>query len=462
MSSHHPIVPYISLCSGYEGIGLGLHRVIRNLRCIAYCEREIFGAANLCAKAESGLLDPAPIFTDVHTFPWQQFAPFMAGGILSFGWPCQPVSHAGKRKATEDERWLFDTIADGIAVMRPGWLFAENVEGLLSARMPDGTSVFGHCITRLESLHYKVAAGIFSASEVGAPHQRKRVFILAHRVSAGSQRLLRSCNVEVQGEAESLRPIGACGFFGCGELADTERASLTGWRVAGDMAQAQGGDEGQGLQRQRMRDAADHCGATPWPSRPGEQQFAWEPPRVVVANAANHGHAASASGGGICGDEQDARRQEESQGVEQLAGGGSFAGLSSELANAERATNRSEARRDQADWQDTTRSASGFGRSSQGTMGNAASERPQERSSRSNHSSIQATECGGGSESDRQTQPSLGRDADGPANRLGHAVLHVSTDNRTDELRLLGNGVVPATAERAFRVLVSELMEEEA
>ena len=61
--------------------------------------------------------------------------------------------------------------------------------------------------------------------------------------------------------------------------------------------------------------------------------------------------------------------------------------------------------------------------------------------------------------SDRQAQPSLGRDADGPTHRLDHAVLHVSTDNRTDELRLLGNGVVPATAERAFRVLVGELME---
>jgi hypothetical protein len=53
----------------------------------------------------------------------------------------------------------------------------------------------------------------------------------------------------------------------------------------------------------------------------------------------------------------------------------------------------------------------------------------------------------------------LGRDTDGLTHRLDHAVLHVSTDNRTDELRLLGNGVVPATAERSFRVLVSELME---
>jgi hypothetical protein len=56
-----------------------------------------------------------------------------------------------------------------------------------------------------------------------------------------------------------------------------------------------------------------------------------------------------------------------------------------------------------------------------------------------------------------QTQPPLGRDADGPAGGLGYAELCVATDNRTDELRLLGNGVVPATAERAFRILMEEL-----
>jgi hypothetical protein len=56
-----------------------------------------------------------------------------------------------------------------------------------------------------------------------------------------------------------------------------------------------------------------------------------------------------------------------------------------------------------------------------------------------------------------QAQPSLGGDADGLTHRLDDAELHVSTDNRTDELRLLGNGVVAATAERAFRVLIEEL-----
>ena len=288
MRHHSPIIPYVSLCSGYEGIGLGLERCIPNLRAVAYCEREAFAIANLVAKMENGLLDAAPVFTDVRTFPWSSFTRLMAGGILSFGWPCQPVSVAGQRKAVDDERWLFDIIADGIAIMQPGMLFAENVEGLLTARMPDGSSVFGHCIERLERLHYRVASGIFSAEECGAPHQRKRVFILA--VSSGFG--------------------GASGLSG----------SFT--RHEGKSGES---------------DDGGHQAA--WPSRPNERQHGWEPPRVI------------------------------------------------------------------------------------------SSER------------------------------SLGRNPDGSSGRLDYAELRVAGDNRTDELRLLGNGVVPATAELAYRTLMRELVE---
>ena len=322
---HHntPIIPYVSLCSGYEGIGLGLHNCIPNLRTIAYCEREAFAIANLVAKMENGLLDEAPVFTDVTTFPWEQFAPYMARGILSFGWPCQPVSCAGKRKATEDERWLFDIIADGVSIMRPGILFAENVEGLLSAKMPDGSLVFSHCIERLESLHYKVTAGIFSAREVGAPHQRKRVFILADKQRDGLERPARK---SIQGDF--------CGL------------AFNGRNV--------------------------------WPSRPGEPQHAWEPPRVV-------GNAES---------EQGSSRDHR--------------GESAATSN-------------------TQQVESGGG------------------------------DCGSLRDCDRETQPTLGRDPHWDSDWMDNAELYTTCDNRTDELRLLGNGVVPATAERAFRTLLKEL-----
>jgi len=67
-----------------------------------------------------------------------------------------------------------------------------------------------------------------------------------------------------------------------------------------------------------------------------------------------------------------------------------------------------------------------------------------------------------GSASNRQTQPSLGGDSDGSAYRMDDAELFLTSDNRTDELRLLGNGVVPATATRAFLTLMDQLLNENA
>ncbi len=62
---HNPeTITHVSLCSGYEGIGLGLRRVLPNLREIAFVEREGFPSANLVAKMEEGKLDAAPVFTD--------------------------------------------------------------------------------------------------------------------------------------------------------------------------------------------------------------------------------------------------------------------------------------------------------------------------------------------------------------------------------------------------------------
>ena len=408
---HHPIVPYISLCSGYEGIGIGLGRCIKGLRAVAYCEREAFAISNLVAKMENGLLDAAPVFTDVSTFPWKQFAPFMAGGILSFGWPCQPVSTAGKRKATEDERWLFDIIADGIATLRPGMLFAENVEGLLSAKMPDGSSVFGHCIQRLERLHYRVAAGIFSASECGAPHQRKRVFILAVASGLG----------------------GAAG-------------------ISGSFPRHEG-----------QSGVTDNRGYQAWPSRPGEQQYGWEPPRVVLAHSSDNGCASGEAGGHVCGEQSDTRRQEESASAEQSAGSDSFASLSGEeLGDSEGGTRLGSAQREtghaaQPD-QVMADAIGGWGQQtgSECGSGEVAADSGCQEGSRDSQTVIPDDQ--GGNAAERQTQPALGGDADGSAGGMDYAELCVSGDNRTDELRLLGNGVVPATAERAFRVLIKELL----
>jgi site-specific DNA-cytosine methylase len=429
MHNNNTIVPYISLCSGYEGIGLGLHRCIPNLRCIAYCEREAFAISNLVEKMEKGLLDEAPVFTDVTTFPWEQFAPYMAGGILSFGWPCQPVSMAGKRKATEDERWLFDIIADGISIMRPGMLFAENVEGLLSAKMPDGSSVFGHCIERLERLHYKVEAGIFSASEVGAPHQRKRVFILAYREEQG---------------LEGLRGLESDFIWNDAWQDGTARGEELAYSCDGANTEAGYAEAHRLSSEHRTEVCSGFIGgtdATPWPSRPGEQQYAWEPPRVVANAERGRGEEPKL---------QHTNLPSEPSGRDSESVGDS---------SSKRPYRGSE------DGANQQPEVLGTGHEA---MGNSNSLNRSASPERWQHD----PEIG--STSEWKAEPSLGRDADGSSggvdiselSGLSHQELAeicewmVRCDNRTDELRLLGNGCVPATVSRAFLTLLNKLNNE--
>jgi DNA (cytosine-5)-methyltransferase 1 len=161
---------HISLCAGYAGIDLGLKRAIPDLRTVAFSEIEAYACANLVAKMEAGLLDAAPIWTNLKTFPWGSFRDRV--DILSGGYPCQPFSLVGQRLGTEDPRHLWPYIANGIKHMRPRVCFFENVEGHISLGLQE---VLGD----LEDLGYRQTWGIFSASECGASHERKRVFILA-------------------------------------------------------------------------------------------------------------------------------------------------------------------------------------------------------------------------------------------------------------------------------------------
>ena len=153
-------IKHLSLCSGYEGIGIGLRSVMPNVRECAFVEIEAFNVANLVAKMEEGKIHPTPIYTNLKTFPYRKFLGCV--DILSGGFPCQPFSNAGKRKATKDPRHLFPYIADGIRECQPKFVFLENVEGIISAKTADGESVLQYVLRRLEGLGYTATAGVFS------------------------------------------------------------------------------------------------------------------------------------------------------------------------------------------------------------------------------------------------------------------------------------------------------------
>ncbi|MDG2214840.1 MAG: DNA cytosine methyltransferase [Verrucomicrobiota bacterium] len=235
-------VNHLSLCSGYEGIGLGLKRVLPSCRTITYVEIEAFACANLVTKMEAGELDTAPVWTNVKTFDGKPFRGLV--DILSGGFPCPPFSHASgdKRKADQDPRHLFPSILNVIQDTQPRVVFLENVEGIISAKLkgdewsdPAGTPVLLHVCRELERRGYKTAWGIFSAEEIGAPMQRKRVFI---------------CGV-----ADSFSPM------------------LQGWLPEREDSERQGEHGYAGRSSKRI--------PTRWPARPGTCQNEWEEPRVV-------------------------------------------------------------------------------------------------------------------------------------------------------------------------------------
>lgn len=175
----------ISLCHGIGGLDQGLERALVELRrasgregwknnhairCAAYVEIEAIAAFNLVAKMEQGVLAPAPVWSDLKTFPWEQF--YNKIHIITGGYPCQPFSQAGLQGGTSDPRHLFPFIEQGIDAVRPVICFFENVANHLNIG-------YREVRERISSLGYKVEADIFAAQQVGAPHLRKRLFILA-------------------------------------------------------------------------------------------------------------------------------------------------------------------------------------------------------------------------------------------------------------------------------------------
>jgi DNA (cytosine-5)-methyltransferase 1 len=164
----------LSLCSGMCGLERGIERAIGQLHVVAYVEIEAFIIQNLTALMEQGILDPAPIWSDLKTFPSKAFHQKLHGIIA--GYPCQPFSIAGKQKGSADPRHLWPHIQQIIKSTQPVWCFFENVEGHLNLG-------YDEVYRSLRYMGYTVEADLFTAAEVGAPHKRTRLFILAVRTS---------------------------------------------------------------------------------------------------------------------------------------------------------------------------------------------------------------------------------------------------------------------------------------
>ncbi len=290
----------LSLCPGVLGLERGLERAIGPVTVAAYVEIEAFIIDNLVAAMEQGVLAPAPIWSDIKTFRGE-WVPNRIHGIIG-GYPCQPFSHAGARNGTSDPRHLYPFISGIIQAAGPIWCYFENVEGHLSLGYPEVSA-------DLRSMGYAVEAGIYSAEEVGATHQRDRLFILAikyeyvaHLQSIGEWRLSK-CE---QGQKRSEQ--GDCAYIDryCEEMGNTEGVTALrlpiGARTEKPMSGKSSTDNSElahpckfYVQRnqpeqfnsairpeQGERQVKPQSTGDGWPARPGGGQYEWEHPRTIT------------------------------------------------------------------------------------------------------------------------------------------------------------------------------------
>jgi len=163
-----------SLCTGYGGLDMAVE---------SYFDAEMVWCAETDKYASKVIEERfrKPNLGDIKKIDWSLVQPI---DILTAGYPCQPFSQSGLKKGSNDERHLFPYIAKAIGILRPKFIMLENV----AAHLRIG---FIEVINELTKLGYDTKWSVISASEIGALHNRKRLFIVAY---SNSTRLQRSIN----------------------------------------------------------------------------------------------------------------------------------------------------------------------------------------------------------------------------------------------------------------------------
>ena len=157
----------LDLFSGIGGFSLGAE--YNNIETIGFVEKDVF-----CQKVLRKHWPNVPILGDIRDVKRDTFE---SVDIVSGGFPCQPFSVAGKRRGTDDDRYLWDETIRVVSLYKPRWFVGENVEGIVNIQ---NGMVLRQVQNDLEKEGFEVQCGIIPASGIGAWHQRKRVWIIAH------------------------------------------------------------------------------------------------------------------------------------------------------------------------------------------------------------------------------------------------------------------------------------------
>ncbi len=165
----------LSLFTGAGG-GVLATKYYLGWRVIGYVEINQYCQKIIRQRITDGHLENAPIFSDIDTFISEGYATTYKGmvDVITAGFPCQPFSLSGKRKAEKDPRNKWPETLDTIRIIRPQVAILENVPGLLSKSYI--RRIFGD----LAEIGYDAKWQTLSAKEVGARHKRERLWIVAY------------------------------------------------------------------------------------------------------------------------------------------------------------------------------------------------------------------------------------------------------------------------------------------
>ena len=163
----------LSLFTGVGGGALGSKLLGWNT--IGYVEFNDYCQRVISQRIKDGILDHAPIFSDVRAFIGEGYADAYQGmvDVVTAGFPCQPFSVAGQRKGEDDERNMWPQTIECIRRIKPRYFFGENVPGLLNC------GYFPEILGSLAEAGFDARWIVLGADDVGAPHRRKRLWILA-------------------------------------------------------------------------------------------------------------------------------------------------------------------------------------------------------------------------------------------------------------------------------------------
>ena len=177
----------LDLFSGIGGFSLGMEATKR-IKTIGFVEKDKF-----CQKVLNKNFKNIPIEEDIRNVKGQRYT----ADIISGGFPCQPFSIAGKRRGTDDDRYLWDETIRVVRECKPKWFVGENVEGLINI---SNGEVLQQIQKDLEKENFQVQCLIIPASGVGAWHQRKRVWIIGCNLSNSNNSGFKNRNKQYRGK----------------------------------------------------------------------------------------------------------------------------------------------------------------------------------------------------------------------------------------------------------------------